>query len=112
MTDAAMGCVCLHPRKAYNDNVGQCVVWALTTESFKDEVLRVAGGEQLMVKWPLNQYMVVNFIALLEKKQVPWTYTNKKTPGSQHNWPLLFGIQGHVRNSRGSSFGRPRQFLF
>jgi hypothetical protein len=78
MTDAAMGCVCLHTRKAYNDNVGQCAVWALTTESFKDEVLRVAGGEQLMVKWPLNQYMVVNFIALLEKKQVPWTYTNKK----------------------------------
>ena len=87
MADAAMGRVCPHTREAYNDNIGQCAAWALTTESFKDEVLTVAGGEQLTLKWPLNQDMVVNFIAFLEMKKVPWPFTNKK----KHMAPSTIG---------------------
>ena len=86
MTDAAMGRVLPHTREAYNDNVGQCAVWALSA-GFENEVVRVAGGDQLTLKWPLNQEMVIQFIEFLQTRQVPWPFTNKK----KHMAPSTIG---------------------
>ena len=75
---AALGRVNPHTREAYDLNISQCASWALSSDSFKHEVVTGFEGEMLKLKWPLNVHMVIGYVDFLENKQVCWPFTEKK----------------------------------
>lgn len=108
---AALARVNPHTREAYDSNISQCARWALSSESFRNEVI-VGQEHSLTLKWPLNQNMVIGFVDFLENKQIHWSHTNKKKHLSPSTIAHYFSAFKDLFNVNGQSVPDDLELFF